>query len=68
MNTIDARGLSCPEPVILIRQAMASKEDSYEIIVDNAASRENVTRFAEHQGYNVSVTDNNGEYTLSIKR
>lgn len=68
MNTIDARGLSCPEPVILIRKAMMSKEASYEIIVDNVASRENVTRFAEHQGYQVTVKENQGEYTLSIQK
>ena len=68
MNTLDARGLSCPEPVIMIRKAMMSKEDSYEIIVDNVASRENVTRFANHQGYNVNVTEENGEYTLSITK
>ena len=29
MKIIDARGLSCPEPVILTRQAMASGEASY---------------------------------------
>ena len=39
MKTIDARGLSCPEPVVLLRTAMASGEDSYQIIVDNHASR-----------------------------
>lgn len=66
MNKIDARGLSCPEPVILIRKAMASKENAYEIIVDNVASRENVTRYAEHQGYTVTVAEDDGEYTLSI--
>lgn len=66
MNKLDARGLSCPEPVIMIRKAMMSNEAAYEIIVDNAASRENVTRYANHQGYNVAVTENNGEFTLSI--
>lgn len=68
MDKLDARGLSCPEPVIMIRQAMMSKEDTYEIIVDNITSRENVTRYAEHQGYSVSVSENNGEYTLSITK
>lgn len=48
MKTIDARGLSCPEPVVLLRTAMASGEDSYQIIVDNHASRENTTRYAQH--------------------
>lgn len=68
MNKLDAKGLSCPEPVIMIKNAMASGEDSYEIIVDNHASKENITRYAEHAGYNVSVEENEGEYTLSIKK
>ena len=68
MKTIDARGLSCPEPVILTRKALASGDSSYEIIVDNPASRENVTRFAEHQGYRVSIREDGGEYTLSLTK
>ena len=68
MATIDARGLSCPEPVILISRAMKSGESAYEIIVDNRVSRENVTRFAEHQGYAVSVSEADGEFTLSIRK
>ncbi len=68
MKTIDARGLSCPEPVIMIRKALSSGEQSYEVLVDNPASRENVTRYAEHQGYSVSVSEQDGEYTLSLRK
>ena len=68
MNKIDARGLSCPEPVIMIRKAMMSNENAYEIVVDNVVSRENVTRYANHQGYNVAVTEKDGEFTLSITK
>ena len=68
MKTIDARGLSCPEPVIMTRKALVSGEQSYEVLVDNPASRENVTRYAEHQGYSVSVTEQDGEYTLSLRK
>ena len=68
MKILDARGLSCPEPVIMIRKAMMSKENSYEMIVDNPTSRENVMRYAEHQGYQVSITEKDGEYTLSMKK
>ena len=66
MKILDARGLSCPEPVIMIRKAMMTKDDMYQIVVDNITSRENVTRYAEHQGYNVTVTEDDGEYTLTI--
>ena len=68
MKTIDARGLSCPEAVIMTRKALSSGEQSYEVLVDNPASRENVTRYAEHQGYSVSVTEQDGEYTLSLRK
>lgn len=67
-KVLDARGLSCPEPVIMIRKAMASNENTYTIVVDNPTSRENVTRYAQHQGYKVSVKEENGEYTLSITK
>lgn len=66
MKYLDAKGLSCPEPVIMIRKAMMSKESSYEMVVDNPTSKENVTRYAEHQGYKVTVKEQDGEYTLTI--
>lgn len=65
---IDARGRSCPEPVIMIRKAMSSKENHYEIVVDNHASVENVTRYGQHQGYNVTMQENDGEYTLMLDK
>lgn len=68
MKTIDARGLSCPEPVLLTRKALASGDTACEVIVDNHASKENVTRFAEHQGYRVTVREAAGEYTLSLEK
>ncbi len=68
MSVIDARGLSCPEPVIMIRKAMMSKAAAYQMVVDNPASRENVTRYAEHQGYQVTCTEKGGEYMLSMKK
>lgn len=68
MKTLDARGLSCPEPVIMIRKAMASKENAYEMLVDNQTSKENVTRYAEHQGYKVTVTENGEEFLLTMNK
>ena len=47
MERVDARGLSCPEPVILTRKALLGGAKEYEVLVDNVTSRENVTRFAE---------------------
>ena len=65
---LDARGLSCPEPVVMIRKAMMSKASEYTMVVDNPTAKENVTRYAEHQGYNVAVAENGDEYTLTITK
>lgn len=67
MKQLDARGLSCPEPVIMIQNAMRSGEAEYEIVVDNPTAKENVTRYAQHQGYRVDVREKDGEYQLSIR-
>ncbi len=65
---IDARGRSCPEPVIMIKKAMESKDKRYEMLVDNQVSVENVSRFARHSGYQVSVSETNGDYKLTITK
>lgn len=68
MQIIDARGLSCPEPVILTRQALASGEARYQVIVDNNTSKENVTRYAHHHGYQVQISEQDGEFTLELSK
>ena len=57
METLDARGLSCPEPVVMMRQALFEKPAAARMIVDAVAARENVTRYAKSQGYDVAVTE-----------
>jgi selenium metabolism protein YedF len=50
-KSIDAKGLACPEPVILCRKAMAEADlDEIELIVDNEAARQNVIRFLKFTG------------------
>ncbi|HIY00757.1 MAG TPA: sulfurtransferase TusA family protein [Candidatus Blautia faecipullorum] len=68
MKKIDARGLSCPEPVIMTKNAMASREAAYEVLVDNVTAKENVSRFAVHQGYQVQVKEQGEDFLLQIKK
>ncbi len=65
---IDARGRSCPEPVIMIKKAMETKAASYEMLVDSRVSVENVTRFATHYGYQVQVEQNREEFRMMITK
>lgn len=65
---LDVRGRSCPEPVIMVKKALESKEKSYEVLADNIVAVENVSRFAESMGYNVSVSDCDGDYELILDK
>jgi TusA-related sulfurtransferase len=67
-QTVDARGLSCPQPVLMAMQAMrAANSGNLEVLVDNEASRENVSRAAQSQGFSVTVDElADGEFRLSL--
>ncbi len=47
---VDARGLACPQPVILTRKAVADADD-VTVVVDNDVAVANVSRFARSQGF-----------------
>ncbi len=68
MQTVDARGRSCPEPVMLARAALMKDNTGAVIHVDNICAVENITRFAAHQGYEVRREESGGEYTLSLTK
>ncbi|MDR1619633.1 MAG: sulfurtransferase TusA family protein [Clostridiales bacterium] len=61
---IDARGLSCPQPVILTQKAVKAGETTVQVMVDNICAVENITRFAKNCGYALAVEDKTGDDTL----
>ena len=68
MKRVDARGLSCPEPVIRAKNAMESGDKEYEILVDNGVAKENISRFANHHGYQVQVEEQGDDILLKIRK
>lgn len=61
-NTIDARGLSCPQPALMARQALKDRDKgTVEFIVDNQTARENVSRTARNLGWKVETSEISGE-------
>jgi TusA-related sulfurtransferase len=69
-DIVDARGLSCPQPVLDTLAAMAAKGSGrLEVLVDTEASKENVARAAQAKGWSVdSITEEAGEYRLAIAK
>lgn len=66
-QTLDARGLSCPAPVLMAKKAVDADSTLNEItiIVDNEASMENVSRFLSSRAFNVEVTSDSGDFKVS---
>ncbi len=64
---VDARGLSCPQPVVLTMEALKKKAEAYEILVDNQTALNNVSRLVNNAGKTVSVTKSDQDYILAVK-
>jgi TusA-related sulfurtransferase len=65
---LDCRGLSCPEPVIRTKRAISGNVSSIDVLVDQRAPLENVTRFLKAMKYNVTSKEENGEWRISATK
>ena len=66
-ETIDARGLACPQPVILTRKAL-EKDDEVVVLVDDATARENIKRLAANMGFSAQEEQLGNETRIRISR
>lgn len=65
MKEIDARGLACPAPVLQTKAFLQEENSgSVKVIVDNAASQQNVQRFLESQGFQTALEQNGEDYLV----
>lgn len=69
-NIIDAKGLSCPQPVILTLNAIKKqKSGELVILVDTDTARENVSRAATAQGWEEADIQPEGDgYRLILRK
>ncbi|MBF0572304.1 MAG: sulfurtransferase-like selenium metabolism protein YedF [Desulfamplus sp.] len=65
-ETIDARGLSCPTPVLMAKKTVDADSNLQEItvIVDNEASMENVSRFLTSKNFNVEIFSEGSDFKI----
>jgi len=58
VKTIDARGLSCPQPVLLAQAAIKDiKNGVVQVLVDSGTAGDNVTRAAKKSGWNAEAQE-----------
>lgn len=68
MKIIDARGLSCPEPLLQLQSAINDKENSYKVLATCAAARDNILRYAGKQGFQCDIVEKDGELEITLTR
>jgi len=65
MKEIDARGLACPGPVLQTKAALQDGQlEGVRVLVDNAASQQNVQRFLESQGFETRLEEDGSDYRV----
>jgi len=64
---VDARGLACPQPVILTGKAL-KESHLVTVIVDDETPRDNVSRIATRKGYDVKVEEKEGDFYIQIQK
>lgn len=69
-ESLDCVGLFCPEPLFQTREAMDALEvgDVLEVLADDPAAEEDLTRFAKRAGHEVIAVEDQGDYKRFLIR
>jgi tRNA 2-thiouridine synthesizing protein A len=68
MIEVDARGLSCPIPVVRTMEAInKNPRDEIAVLLNDTIAKENVLRLAKSKGYSINVENINDEFRLILK-
>ena len=67
--TVDARGLSCPQPVLMtLDEIKKGRDNKIEVLVDTDTSKENVSRAAGSQGWRVNdIREEDSGYRIVLE-
>jgi selenium metabolism protein YedF len=68
-KVVDARGLTCPQPVIMTKKAMEEPgSEELTTIVNQKVALENVSKLAQSQGYEFEVKQEDDDYYIHMTR
>ena len=71
MKFVDAKGLTCPEPVMMLHAAVRDLDvgERVEIIATDPSSRKDITNFCEFLGHTLdNVVEHEGTLTFQITK
>ncbi|HZK24843.1 MAG TPA: sulfurtransferase TusA family protein [Oscillospiraceae bacterium] len=65
---LDVRGLSCPEPVINTKRALAEHDGTVVVVADSFVAAENIRRLVSSLAYQITTEEEHGEFTITITK
>lgn len=70
MRIVDTRGQLCPAPLVAAKRALkeSSEGDSFQLLIDNLTSYNNVCRFLKDNNTSFQISQNGGIWTLTITK
>lgn len=67
MKIVDARGLSCPEPVMLTEYELKNKTPEFKVLASEPQQMERIARLARDYDRTATVTPVGSEFEIEIK-
>ncbi|MCI9619333.1 MAG: sulfurtransferase TusA family protein [Dorea sp.] len=67
MNEVDARGLSCPEPLMLTAEALKGASGPVKILVTEPHQKMNVEKYAKDHGRKSTASEKDGYFEVVIE-
>ena len=70
METLNCRGLDCPQPVLRTKDFIEANTQTlaFTVLVDNPAAAQNVVRFVESQGFSASLDQNDDGFEIKAEK
>lgn len=68
MKQLDARGEMCPIPVVMVKKEIDQGATEIEIVVDNETAPINLSNFAHSVGYDATVSEKDGIFTVTLSK
>lgn len=67
MKEVDARGLSCPEPIMLTAEALKIAKGPVKVLVSEPHQKTNVEKYAKDHGKKTTSIQKDSEFEIIIE-
>ncbi|MGM0622584.1 MAG: sulfurtransferase-like selenium metabolism protein YedF [Campylobacterota bacterium] len=66
MQRYDVRGLECPQPVIVTKDALSACNEVFVVESDSAIAKENISKFLNKNGVNFAIDSKDDIYFITV--